>query len=215
MRAFRAALVQLQVCEDRSKNITNAAKLIAKAKQNGAKLIALPECFNSPYGTQFFSEHAEVVCKGPTSEMLSRAAKEHCVYLIGGSFPEIDNNKYYNTCTIWNPQGQLIAKYRKMHLFDIDIPGKMTFKESEVLTAGNELVTFDLEGIKVGIGICYDMRFEELAKLYRLQGCELLVYPGMWALNYTNQFQICYILRCFQYDYWSSPLGTNSKGQSK
>lgn len=184
MRAFRTALVQLQVCEDRIKNLTNAAKMIAKAKENGAKLIALPECFNSPYGTQFFSEYAETPSAGPTCEMLSRAAKEHSVYLIGGTFPEVDNDKYYNTCTVWNPQGQLIAKYRKMHLFDIDIPGKITFKESEVLGAGNELVSFNMEGTKVGLGICYDMRFEELAKLYRLQGCELLVYPGRYFQNH-------------------------------
>lgn len=178
MRAFRAALVQLQVCEDRLKNLANAAQHIAKAKENGAKLVTLPECFNSPYGTNFFSEYAESVLTGPTSKMLSQAAKEHSIYLIGGTFPEIDGDKYYNTCTVWNPQGELIAKYRKMHLFDIDIPGKITFKESDVLGAGNELAMFNMEGTKVGLGICYDIRFEELAKLYRLQGCELLVYPG-------------------------------------
>lgn len=178
MRAFRSALIQLQVTEDLSKNLANASKLIASAKQNGAKLIALPECFNSPYGTKFFSEYAEAISTGPTSKMLSQAAKEHSVFLIGGTFPELDNNMYYNTCTVWNPQGLLIAKYRKMHLFDIDIPGKITFKESEVLGAGNELATFNMEGTKIGLGICYDIRFEELAKLYRLQGCELLVYPG-------------------------------------
>lgn len=178
MRVFRTALVQLQVCEDRVTNLINAAKMISKAKENGAKLVALPECFNSPYGTSFFSQYAEPALTGPTCKMLSEAAKEHSVYLVGGTFPELDDNKFYNTCTVWNPQGQLIAKYRKMHLFDIDIPKKITFKESEILSAGNELVTFNLEGTKVGLGICYDMRFEELAKLYRLQGCELLIYPG-------------------------------------
>lgn len=180
MRAFRTALVQLRVCEDRVKNLSNAAKMIAKAKGNGAKLVALPECFNSPYGTQFFSQYAEIIPTGPTCKMLSQAAKEHSIYLIGGTFPEMENDKYYNTCTVWNPQGQLIAKYRKLHLFDIDIPGKITFKESEILGSGNALVVFNIEETKIGLGICYDMRFEELAKLYRLQGCELLVYPGMY-----------------------------------
>lgn len=188
MRAFRAALIQLKVCEDRLKNIEHAAKMIAKAKENGAKVVALPECFNSPYGTKFFSEYAETISEGPTCKMLSQAAKMNSVYLIGGTFPELEGDKYYNTCTVWNPEGQLIAKYRKMHLFDIDIPGKITFKESEVLGAGNKLVTFNIDDTKVGLGICYDMRFEEFAKLYRLQGCELLIYPGMIFSLMENMF---------------------------
>ncbi|KAJ8944931.1 hypothetical protein NQ318_013079 [Aromia moschata] len=184
MRLFRAALVQMKVGKDRGQNLANAARLIADAKKGGAKLVALPECFNSPYGTKFFNEYAETIPDGPTCEMLSNAAKEHSIYLVGGTFPEIENDKLYNTCTVWSPDGELLAKYRKMHLFDIDIPGGITFKESDVLRAGNELVTFNIEGVKVGLGICYDMRFEELAKLYRLQGCEILIYPG--AFNMTT-----------------------------
>ncbi|KAG5890845.1 hypothetical protein JTB14_016278 [Gonioctena quinquepunctata] len=174
----------MQVGADLTKNLENAAKLISQAKQLGAKLITLPECFNSPYGTNFFNEYAERIPNGPTSKMLSKAAKENSVYLVGGTFPEVENNKYYNTCTVWNPEGNLVAKFRKMHLFDIDIPGKITFKESDVLSPGNELVTFDFEGVKVGLGICYDLRFEEFAKLYRLQGCKILIFPA--AFNMTT-----------------------------
>lgn len=184
MRLFRAALIQSRVGKNRTENLENAARLIGEAKKGGAKLIALPECFNSPYGTKFFNEYAESIPNGPTCQMLSKAAKDHSIYLVGGTFPEVENNKLYNTCTVWNPEGKLLVKYRKMHLFDIDIPGGITFKESDVLHAGNELVTFDFEGVKIGLGICYDMRFEELAKLYRLQGCELLIYPG--AFNMTT-----------------------------
>lgn len=168
----------MQVGTDLTKNLENAVKHIQIAKNAGAKLITLPECFNSPYGTNFFEQYAETIPKGPTCEMLSKAAKEHSIYLVGGTFPEVENKRYYNTCTVWNPDGNLIAKFRKMHLFDIDIPGKITFKESDILSAGNELVTFVMEGIKIGLGICYDLRFEELAKLYRLDGCNMLIYPG-------------------------------------
>lgn len=105
-------------------------------------------------------------------------------FFKGGTFPERDGDKLYNTCTVWNPTGDLIAKYRKMHLFDIDIPGGITFKESDILSGGNQLETFDIDGIKIGLGICYDLRFEELAKLYRLQDCQLLIYPG--AFNMTT-----------------------------
>ncbi|XP_074027282.1 omega-amidase NIT2 [Leptinotarsa decemlineata] len=184
LRIIKTALVQMQSGADRLMNLEHAAKLISNAKQLGAKLIALPECFNSPYGTNFFSEYAESIPNGPTSEMLSKAARENSVYLVGGTFPEVENNKYYNTCTVWNPEGKLVAKFRKMHLFDIDIPGKITFKESDILSPGSELVTFDLEGVKVGLGICYDLRFEELAKLYRLQGCKILIFPA--AFNMTT-----------------------------
>ncbi|ENN70795.1 omega-amidase NIT2 [Dendroctonus ponderosae] len=183
MRTIRTALIQSRVGANRSENLENARKLISQAKTLGAQLISLPECFNSPYGTKFFNEYAESIPNGPTSEMLSKAAKDNNVYLVGGTFPEIENSKYYNTCTVWNPEGKLIAKYRKMHLFDIDIPGGITFKESDVLAAGNSLATFDLEGTKIGLGICYDLRFEELAKLYRLQGVEILIYPAAFNLT--------------------------------
>lgn len=184
MNKFRSALIQLSVGKDRSVNLQNAAKLIKEAKAEGATLISLPECFNSPYGTKFFDEYAENIPNGPTSEMLSRIAKEHSIFLIGGTIPEKEHQKLYNTCTVWNPCGEMIAKYRKMHLFDIDIPGGITFKESEVLSAGDELATFKMEGVEIGLGICYDLRFEELAKLYRLRGCKVLVYPG--AFNMTT-----------------------------
>lgn len=183
-RGFKAALIQLKVGKDRSQNLHNASELIKKAKSGGASLISLPECFNSPYGTNFFNEYAEPIPDGPTSDMLSKAAKENEIYLVGGTFPEVEDAKYYNTCTVWGPDGKMLAKYRKMHLFDIDIPGGITFKESDILSPGNELACFSIDGIKIGLGICYDLRFEELAKLYRLLECELLIYPG--AFNMTT-----------------------------
>jgi omega-amidase len=82
------------------------------------------------------------------------------------------------------PNGNLLGKHRKVHLFDIDIPGKMTFQESKVLSAGNELTIVPTEFCKIGIGICYDMRFPEMAQIYRDSGCDLLVYPG--AFNMTT-----------------------------
>ncbi|XP_063905835.1 omega-amidase NIT2 isoform X2 [Zophobas morio] len=183
LQSFRAALVQCSVGKDRQKNLQNASRLIDEAKTNGAQVVALPECFNSPYGTKFFDEYAESIPDGPTSKMLSACAKKNSIFLIGGTFPERDNNKLYNTCTVWNPAGDMIAKFRKMHLFDIDIPGGITFKESEILSGGNELVTFNINEITVGLGICYDLRFEELAKLYRKKGAfNMTTGPLHWEL---------------------------------
>lgn len=104
--------------------------------------------------------------------------------MIGGSIPEKDGDNLYNTCTVWDPDGNLIAKHRKMHLFDIDIKGKITFRESDTLSPGHSLTTFEAKGCKFGIGICYDIRFEEMARLYRNLGCQMLIYPG--AFNMTT-----------------------------
>lgn len=97
---------------------------------------------------------------------------------MGGSIPEKDGSKIYNTCPIFDNNGNLIAKHRKMHLFDIDIPGKITFKESAALSPGNNFTMIDTPYCRIGIGICYDIRFPEMAMIYRNNNCSLLLYPG-------------------------------------
>ncbi|XP_033326905.1 omega-amidase NIT2 [Megalopta genalis] len=184
MSTFRLALVQLAVGENKSANIAGAVSFIELAKQQKADIVALPECFNSPYGTSHFAKYAESIPDGETSVALSEAAKKNNVYVIGGTIPERETNKLFNTCTIWAPDGTLVGKHRKMHLFDIDIPGKMTFRESDSLSPGNSLTTFEMKGCKIGIGICYDIRFEEMARLYRNEGCHMLIYPA--AFNMTT-----------------------------
>ncbi|XP_064093772.1 omega-amidase NIT2-like [Macrobrachium nipponense] len=180
---LRLALIQLSVGMKKAENISRALQKVKEAAGNGAEVVALPECFNSPYGTSYFPEYAEPI-PGESTNALSSAAKEHGIFIVGGSIPERDGDKLYNTCTVWNPEGQMVAKHRKIHLFDIDVPGGITFRESDSLTSGNQLTTFDLPQCKVGIGICYDIRFAELAQLYGKLGCKLLLYPG--AFNMTT-----------------------------
>ncbi|XP_078581726.1 omega-amidase NIT2-like [Branchiostoma floridae x Branchiostoma japonicum] len=180
---FKIALVQLFVTANKSENLARASKLISQAAGGGANLVALPECFNSPYGTKFFPEYAEKI-PGESTNMLAKAAKDNKVFLVGGSIPEEDGGKLYNTSTVFNPEGELIAKFRKVHLFDIDVPGKIRFQESEVLSPGSGPVTFDTPYCKVGLAICYDIRFPELAQIYTRRGCKLLLYPG--AFNMTT-----------------------------
>lgn len=184
MRKFRLGLIQLLVGPNKGENIQRAVAFIQTAKNNGCQVIALPECFNSPYGTKYFPQYAENIPGGTTCQSLSKAAKENCVYLIGGSIPEVEGDKYFNTCTVWGPDGQLLATHRKVHLFDIDIPGKITFKESEILSPGKTLTTFDTPYCKIGLGICYDLRFEAMSRIYQKLGCKLLIYPG--AFNMTT-----------------------------
>lgn len=181
--AFRLGLVQLAVSASKADNLASATRLIKQASQNGAKVVALPECFNSPYGTSYFKDYSEKI-PGKSTEILSNAAKENNIFLIGGSIPEEDNGKFYNTCTVFSPEGTMIGKHRKVHLFDIDVPGKIRFKESETLSPGNTFTTFDTPYCKIGVGICYDIRFPEMANVYSEMGCKLLVYPG--AFNMTT-----------------------------
>ncbi|KAJ9595859.1 hypothetical protein L9F63_012961, partial [Diploptera punctata] len=181
---LKIALLQFAVGCSKGGNLEKANMMIKTAVHNGAKLVVLPECFNSPYGTEHFKNYAESIPNGETSTLISSLAKVLGVHIVAGSIPEVDNDNLFNTCTVWNSEGKLIAKYRKMHLFDINIPNKMTFRESETLKAGSTLATFDIGKFRFGLGICYDLRFGELAKLYRAKDCNVLLYPG--AFNMTT-----------------------------
>jgi omega-amidase len=115
------------------------------------------------------------------------------VFLVGGSIPEKEGALLFNTSTVWSPEGKMIARHRKIHLFDIDVPGKITFKESDALTAGDQFTTFETPFAKVGLGICYDIRFADLAQIYaRDYGCHLLVYPGAFNMT-TGLFNLIYM----------------------
>ncbi|KAH8358603.1 hypothetical protein KR093_001228, partial [Drosophila rubida] len=184
--ALRLALIQLKGSSDKISNVRNAINKIEVAvKEHQPRLITLPECFNCPYGTKYFREFAERIPDGLTSQALSKAALDNKVFIVGGTIPELgENDRIYNTCTVWGPNGDLLAKHRKMHLFDIDVKGGIQFKESETLSSGNDFTTFEIEGRKIGIGICYDIRFEEMARIYRNDGCEMIIYPA--AFNMTT-----------------------------
>ncbi|XP_020893144.1 omega-amidase NIT2 [Exaiptasia diaphana] len=182
--SFRLALVQLAVSANKAQNLIRAKEKVKEAVAKGAQVVALPECFNSPYGTSYFADYAESI-PGESSKMLSDVAKETGAYVIGGSIPERDaDGKLFNTSLSYGPSGDLLGKHRKVHLFDIDIPGKIRFQESEVLSPGNSLTIIDTEFCKIGVAICYDMRFAELAQIYAKNGCKVLVYPG--AFNMTT-----------------------------
>lgn len=179
---------------DKAVNLVNTRTKVLEAAQKGASLIVLPECFNSPYGTQYFPKYAETLHpspptpeQSPSFHSLSSIAAEAKAYLVGGSIPEHDKetNKFYNTSLVFSPSGSLIGSHRKTHLFDIEIPGKIAFKESEVLTPGTQLTVIDLpEYGKIGLSICYDIRFPEAAMIAARKGAFLLIYPG--AFNTTT-----------------------------
>jgi omega-amidase len=110
--------------------------------------------------------------------------QDNSTYLIGGSIPERKDSKLFNTSLAFSPTGQLLAVHRKVHLFDIDVPGKIRFQESEVLTGGQTLTDFDTEYGKLGVAICYDVRFPEIAMIAARRGAIAMIYPGAFNLTY-------------------------------
>ena len=193
-KPLKLALVQLASGADKSANLSRARSKVLEATSKGANLVVLPECFNSPYGTKYFPKYSETLLPSPPTKdqspsyhALSDLAKEAKTYLVGGSIPEYweETKKYYNTSLTFDPNGKLLATHRKVHLFDIDIPGKISFHESDVLSPGNKVTIIDLpEYGKIGLAICYDIRFPELAMIAARKGAFLLLYPG--AFNMTT-----------------------------
>jgi len=179
---FQLALCQMKVTMDKTQNLAAAELMIREAAKKGAQVIALPEMFNCPYSNKYFREYAEGE-NGETFKFLSSLAKELKVYLIGGSIPELDNDRVYNTSYSFNKEGQLIGKHRKIHLFDIDVKGGIRFMESETLTPGETLTILDTEFCKIGVAICYDVRFPELFRKMTLEGARLVVLPGAFNMN--------------------------------
>ncbi|KAL6596354.1 hypothetical protein ACP70R_047718 [Stipagrostis hirtigluma subsp. patula] len=116
--------------------------------------------------------------------MMSEVARRLQITLVGGSIAERSGNNLYNTCCVFGSDGKLKGKHRKIHLFDIDIPEKITFKQSKTLTAGQNPTIVDTDVGRTGIGICYDIRFQELAMLYAARGAHLICYLG--AFNMTT-----------------------------
>ena len=199
--SLRIALCQFPVTHNKEENHATAKDYIGRAAKSGAQMVVLPEIWNSPYATAAFPEYAETlptiggstledVSGSPSSQVLMELAKQHQMWIVGGSIPEVvvdegsDDKKIYNTCLVFSPQGEVVAKHRKVHLFDIDVPGGITFKESDTLSPGETVSHFSTPQGNIGVGICYDIRFAEYAMLLRQQHqCLVLVYPGAFNLT--------------------------------
>ncbi|MEA4989134.1 MAG: carbon-nitrogen hydrolase family protein [Anaerovorax sp.] len=179
---FKLALCQMLVTDSPEENRKRASKMIREAALNGAAMVALPEMFHTPYSHKNIVANREKA-DGKTVSMLSSLAKECHIYLIGGSIAEEEENKIYNTCFAFNPDGDLIGKHRKAHLFDVDVKGGIRFMESDIFTPGDQITVIETEFCKVGIGICYDVRFPELFRSMALKGAKLIVLPASFNMT--------------------------------
>lgn len=169
----------MRVVKNKQTNLSGAEVLIEKAARLGCQLVILPEMFNCPYSLELFSEYAESIPDGPTCTLLAQLASRHHIFLIGGSIPELgEMGRIFNTSTIFDPAGCMLARHRKLHLFDISIPERISFQESAAMSAGEESTIVTTSLAEIGLAICYDLRFPELSRRMTLAGADLLVYPA-------------------------------------
>ena len=181
--AYLAAAVQICSGESKQDNLAAATRQVEKAAQSGARLIALPELFNCLGRTEVMLHEAEEI-PGPTSEAMSSLARRHGIILVAGSICERETGagKVFNTCLLFDAAGELLVRYRKMHLFDIDLPGQVSYQESSWLSPGDEVVVATTELGRLGLSICYDLRFPELYRAHVEAGAEVVMVPSAFTL---------------------------------
>ena len=180
---MKVFMLQPKVTDDKSANLAKVEKLVEEEGTEEVDFLALPEMFNCPYEAEKFDDYAEKI-PGPTTEFLSRLASQHNFYVIGGSMPERANGDIYNTSPVISPDGEIIAKHRKIHLFRVNYPGKIQFDESRYLKGGNEQTVSDTEFGTIGVAICYDLRFPELIRGMAKAGSKVIFLPA--AFNTTT-----------------------------
>ena len=175
---------QTKVLGTKEENLKQMAECMEKADLKNVDMVTFPEMFLCPYETKCFPVFAER--EGERAwQWFSRLAKTYRVYLSAGTMPELgEDGRIYNTAYVFDREGRQIAKHRKIHLFDVDIQGGQYFKESETLSPGNEATVFDTEFGKMGLCICYDFRFPELARQMVNRGAQLFIVPA--AFNMTT-----------------------------
>lgn len=180
---MKLALIQMKPVLNNEDNINMAISFLEKSKENGADIAILPEMFICQYNTQDMMTNAMPEYH-PLIQKLKQKAKELNIILVAGSFPESDGDKIYNTSLVFDNNGNTIAKHRKAHLFDINIENGQKFKESDVFTAGDCVTTFETPFGKLGLMICYDVRFPELTRKMALDGVMGVIVPA--AFNMTT-----------------------------
>ncbi len=181
---MKVALIQLAGGSgDKTADIFLACDKIREAASSGADIVVLPEMFCCPYDNACFRAYGESA-GGEAQSALSSLAKELQIYIVGGSIPELCDGNVYNTAYVYDRSGEEIAKHRKAHLFDIDVKGGQRFMESETLSPGDRITTFDTEFGRMGLCICFDLRFEELTRCMTLQGAKVIFVPA--AFNMTT-----------------------------
>jgi predicted amidohydrolase len=181
----KCAAIQMASSPEIGANLLEAEKLIAEAVKAGAKLVALPENFALMGDHELDKVKAkEVDGAGPIQNFLAATAKKYAIWIVGGTIPIADDNnhKVRAACLVYNDEGERIARYDKIHLFNVEVPGTTeVYRESDSIEPGNEFRVIDTPFGKLGIAVCYDLRFPEFFRKMSQQGMEILVIPSAFT----------------------------------
>jgi predicted amidohydrolase len=180
---MRVAVCQMSSGEDVGKNVSIAEQLLNEAADGGADLAALPEVFTFLGRSSLQAEAAEPVPDGPTVSVLTALARERSMWILGGSILERDVDRIYNTSLLLDRRGEIVARYRKIHLFDVDLQGQPPIRETATFSPGSQLVTHETEFARIGLSICYDVRFPELYRGLMALGAEVLMVPAAFTYH--------------------------------
>jgi predicted amidohydrolase len=176
---IRIACVQMTSRADKAANVETAERLVAKAAATGADVVLLPEKWNAIGDAALYHATAEPLEGGESVGAMSNWARNHGVTLVGGSIAERRDGreKLSNTSVVFDPEGRMVAVYRKIHLFDVEVGG-VVYRESEAEEPGDEPVVCEAEDWRLGLSVCYDVRFPELYRILALEGAELVTVPA-------------------------------------
>ena len=176
---IRVACVQMTSRADKPANLATAERLVSQAAATGADVVVLPEKWNAIGDAAVSHATAEPIEGGESVEAMSRWSRQHGITLVGGSITERreGRDKLSNTSLVFDPEGQIVAAYRKIHLFDVEVGG-VVYRESEAEEPGEEPVVAEIEDWKLGLSVCYDIRFPELYRILALEGAELVTVPA-------------------------------------
>jgi predicted amidohydrolase len=180
---LRAAAVQLNSTGDKERNLATAESLIRGAAGAGAELLVLPEKFNV-LGTAAEMRAGAEPLNGPTLRRMAGLARELRVWMVAGSIVEAveGDEKLRNTSVLLDPEGEIEAVYRKIHMFDVEVGG-IVYRESDMEAPGDEIVLADAGGLCLGLAICYDLRFPELFRILAVQGARAIALPAAFTLH--------------------------------
>jgi predicted amidohydrolase len=181
---FLAAAIQMLACDDKGTNQQEASRWVTEAAARGARVVVLPEVFIWR-GNKKEEKNAAESIPGPTSDFLQSLARNLGIYLLGGSILEAipESPKAYNTSLLFGPQGNLLASYRKIHLFDVDLENGVTARESDTREFGNTAVVAKTDLCPMGLTVCYDVRFPELYRTLATQGSQLIFVPSAFTAH--------------------------------
>jgi predicted amidohydrolase len=189
---MRISVIQMNPGAEKAANIVQARDLIQGALSDGRpRLVSLPEmwsCLGGDRDTKFreaeaLPERGSGAAGGPAYEFLREVARANGIHVHGGSIAEKAGDRLFNTTLVFDSDGAEIARYRKIHLFDIVTPDGQGYRESAVFRGGEEVVTFTAHGVTIGLAICYDLRFPELFLKLRQAGAEIILLPAAFTLQ--------------------------------